>query len=269
MTDRQPQFLEVGAGEASRRIAYLCDPGDSANGPGVVWFGGLKSDMAATKATALSDWAQRNARPYLRFDYSGHGRSERAFEDCTIGEWLEESLAILSHACKGPQILVGSSMGGWLTLLAMRHITREKPTLPYSVAGAVLIAPAWDMTETLMWDRFNAEARRAVEEDGAYHRPSAYGDDPYIISAKFIEEGRDHLFKGQSFDPGAPVRIIQGMRDPDVPHDHVLGLIELLARDDVTMTLVKDGEHRMSRPQDLALLMREIEVVTDAARAQA
>ncbi len=264
MTDQQPQFLEVGEGERRRRIAYLRETDDRANGPGVVWFGGLKSDMFATKATALADWAQAKARPYLRFDYSGHGRSERAFEDCTIGDWLGESLAVLAHNCQGPQILVGSSMGGWLTLLAMRHLAHDKPKLPYSVAGAVLIAPAWDMTETLMWQRFSVEARRAVEEDGAYHRPSAYGDDPYIISAKLIEEGRQHLFKDQPFDPGAPIRIIQGMRDPDVPHEHVLGLMDHIERDDVTLTLVKDGEHRMSRPQDLELLLREIEVLSEA-----
>ena len=183
-----------------------------------------------------------------------------------MGDWLEEGLATLEHACRGPQILVGSSMGGWAALLAMRALARDKPALPYSIAGAVLIAPAWDMTETLMWERFSGEARRAIEQEGAYHRPSAYGDDPYVISRALIEEGRDHLFKGQPFDPGAPIRIIQGMRDPDVPHEHVLELIDLLDRDDVTLTLVKDGEHRMSRPQDLALLIREIEVLWEAAR---
>ena len=264
MSDPQPQFIEVGEGEVRRRIAYLAQAGDRANGPGVVWFGGLKSDMFATKASALSRWAEERRRPYLRFDYSGHGASDRAFEDCTVGEWLEDSLAVLAHTCRGEQILVGSSMGGWLTLLAMRQLARTSSDLPYAIAGAVLIAPAWDMTESLMWERFKPEARRAIETEGAYHRPSAYGDDPYIISARLIEEGRNHLFKGQPFDPGAPVHIIQGMRDPDVPYEHVMGLIELVERDDVTLTLVKDGEHRMSRPQDLALLLREIELVSQS-----
>jgi len=267
MTDPQPQFLEVEGETGSRRIAYLETPGDPASGPGVVWFGGLKSDMVSTKANALADWAGANARPYLRFDYSGHGASERAFEDCAMGDWLEESLAVLAHVCRGPQILVGSSMGGWLVLLVMRALAQQKPSLPYSLAGAVLIAPAWDMTQSLMWDRFSDEARRAIDEEGAYRRPSAYGDDPYVISRRLIEEGRAHLFAGKPFDPGAPLRVIQGMADPDVPYGHALALMDVIARDDVTLTLVKDGEHRMSRPQDLALLIHEIGVLSEAARS--
>ena len=264
MTDPQPQFLEVGRGEARRRIFYRAQAGDPAKGPGIVWLGGLKSDMIATKASALADWARGAERPFLRFDYSGHGVSERVFQDCTIGDWLEDSLAVLQHACTGPQILVGSSMGGWLTLLAMRQLRTEKPNLPYSVSGAVLIAPAWDMTQTLIWERISEESRRAIEDEGFYNWPSDYGDDPYIISVRLIEEGRDHLFGDKPFDPGAPVRIIQGMQDPDVPYAHVIKLVDLIASDDVTLTLVKDGEHRMSRPQDLELLFREIMVLCDA-----
>lgn len=264
MTDPQPQFLEVGQGEARRRIFYRTQEGDPAKGPGIVWLGGLKSEMTATKASALADWAHGSKRSFSRFDYSGHGVSDRAFQDCTIGDWLEDSLAILLHVCSGPQILVGSSMGGWLTLLAMRQLMSEKPDLPYSVSGAVLIAPAWDMTQTLIWERIGEAPRRALEEQGFYNWPSDYDDDPYIISARLIEEGRDHLFEDKPFDPGAPVRIIQGMQDPDVPHTHAIKLVDLIARDDVTLTLVKDGEHRMSRPQDLELLFREISVLSDA-----
>ena len=143
MTDPQPQFLEVGQGEARRRIFYRTEEVYPVEGPGIVWLGGLKSEMTATKASALADWARGAKRSFSRFDYSGHGVSDRAFQDCTIGDWLEDTLAILQHICSGPQILVGSSMGGWLTLLAMRQLMSEKPDLPYSVSGAVLIAPAW------------------------------------------------------------------------------------------------------------------------------
>ena len=265
MTDAEPQFLEVGDGDV-RRIAYLADRGEARRAPGIVWLGGLKSDMTGTKASALAAWARQTRISYLRFDYSGHGQSSGVFEESTTGQWLQDSLAILDHACQGPQILVGSSLGGWIALLVMRALAGGKPAHPFTIAGAVLIAPAWDMTETLMWQRFSEETRRTIKEEGTYHRPSAYGDAPYVISKALIEEGRRHLMKGKHFDPGAPVRIIQGMADPDVPFEHVLGLFDVITRGDVTLTLVKDGKHSMSRPQDLDLLIREIEILWEAAR---
>lgn len=257
MTGDKPQFLQVGEGPARRRIAYLKAPGGA--GPGLVWLSGLKSDMASTKASMLAQWAGKTHRPMLRFDFSGHGLSEGDFADGTIGRWLEETLAVLAAAAAGPQVLIGSSMGGWMALLVLRAL-RRTPIPGIAVAAAVLIAPAWDMTETLMWDVFPSAARQAIEREGVYHRPSEYGE-PYPITRNLIEEGRAHLLKDRAFDPGCPVHILHGMRDPDVPWRHSLPLVELLTGDDVRLTLVKDGEHRLSRPQDLALLIGAVEAL--------
>lgn len=225
---------------------------------GVMWLSGFLSDMASTKASVLADWAKAEGRPCVRFDYSAHGASGGDILEATIGGWLEESLMVYRHYVSWPCVLVGSSMGGWLALLLMRALAQTKDAAP--VAGAVLIAPAWDMTETLMWDEFPPEARETLERDGVFYRPSLY-DDPYPITKQLIEEGRTHLLKGAGFDPGCPVRILHGMKDPDVPWRHSLPLVDLLQADDVHLTLVKDAEHRLSRPQDLALLLRMAETL--------
>ncbi|WP_088346117.1 MULTISPECIES: alpha/beta hydrolase [Rhodomicrobium] len=247
------QFLDVTVpGRPDRKIAYRQAPGARADAPGLVWLSGFKSDMASTKVAALAPWAEARGAAFLRFDYSGHGESGGRIEDFTIGDWLAESLAAFEALSRGPQILVGSSMGGWLALLLARAlVARGEGT---RLKAIVLIAPAWDMTEELMWKRFSPEARATLERDGVFHRPSEYGE-PYALTRTLIEEGRNHLLLGSGFDPGCPVRILQGLRDADVPWEHAVRLVDQLGGDDVRLTLVKDAEHRLSRDQDLALLM--------------
>jgi pimeloyl-ACP methyl ester carboxylesterase len=245
--------VTVGHGAQARRIALSWRPGAGAP---VVWLGGFKSDMASTKATHLDAWAKRMGRAYLRFDYSGHGRSEGRFEDGTIGLWLADSLSAIEHCLDAPPILVGSSMGGWIALLAARHLAQDERRRP---AGLVLIAPAVDFTQELIWKRLPRKARRAIEQKGVWLQPSAYSPEPYPISRDLIEEGRAHLLFGQPVKPGCPVHILQGMRDPDVPWRHAVTLMEHIADDHCVMTLVNDGDHRLSRDEDLARLVKAIE----------
>ena len=261
MTDTKPQFLAVGTGEAQRRIAFL-ESGMAHDAPCLVWLSGLRSEMTSTKATALAAWAAENAFPLLRFDCSGHGQSEGAFEDGTIGLWLEETLAVLERIAARPKLLIGSSMGGWLALLALRRLHMRSGSAAGLVRGAVLIAPAWDMTEELMWKRFPEEARTALERDGVFMRPSRYGDGPYPITKRLIDEGRRHLIQSAPFDPGCSIHILHGQQDPDVPWRHSLELVNLLDSDDVRLTLIKDGEHQLARPSDMALMLRELDDLT-------
>jgi pimeloyl-ACP methyl ester carboxylesterase len=247
-------FIEVGQGETSRRIAVRMRKGA---GPALVWLGGFMSDMGGTKAVALDQWAEAHGRACLRFDYSGHGESGGRFVDGTISRWLEESLAVFEACCEGPQIVVGSSMGGWLALLLAREL-RRGPGRNASIAGLVLIAPAVDFTEALMWKRFPEEIRRRIETTGVWERPSQYSDQPYLITKGLIEDGRRHLLLGGLIETGCPVRILQGVQDPDVPFDHAVELMSRLAQDDVVLTLVKDGDHRLSRPEDIERLLAAV-----------
>ena len=258
MTHSCLNFLKLGTSSDERTIAVRSDPGD---GPGLFWLGGFKSDMKGTKAAALSQWAQQNGRACVRFDYSGHGESGGDFRDGTIGRWLEESLAVFEAHCHGPQVVVGSSMGGWIALLLARELRRRKAasqSSAASMAGLVLIAPAADFTEALMWQRMPPAVRQEIEEKGVWLRPSAYGDDPYPITRNLIEEGRNHLLLGGMIETGCPVRILQGVQDPDVPWNHAVELTARLAQDDVVLTLVKDGDHRLSRPEDIERLIKAV-----------
>ena len=245
-----PQRLAVGAGEARREIALRHRPGA---GPCVVWLGGFRSDMLATKAAALDEWAAECGRAFLRFDYSGHGESGGRFEDGTISRWLEDTLAAVAAAGEGP-VLVGSSMGGWLALLAARALAARGR----APAGLVLVAPAVDFTETLMWPSLDAAAQRAVLENGVWLRPSDYSPEPVPITRALIEDGRNHLLLGGPIRSYCPVHILQGMRDPDVPWRHAMTLVEHLAEDPAVVTLIKDGDHRLSRPQDIARLVAAV-----------
>jgi Predicted hydrolases or acyltransferases (alpha/beta hydrolase superfamily) len=240
----------------ARHIAVLAREG---KGPPVVWLGGFKSDMRSTKAEALDAWAAQAGRAFIRFDYSGHGESGGDFAEGTISQWLEDSLAVLETHVTDRPILVGSSMGGWLALLVARHLLETRPDrVP---CGMVLIAPAVDFTERLMWDRFPDAIKRAVEEKGVYHRPSTYSPDPYPITKRLIEDGRRHLLFGAPIRTGCPVHILQGMEDPDVPWSHALTLVEHLPGDSASLTLVKDGDHRLSRPEDLDRLVKAVEAM--------
>jgi len=260
MTHSSPDLLKIGTGSEERTIAVRRDRAAGAGSEsGVFWLGGFKSDMKGTKAEALSAWARENGRACVRFDYSGHGESGGDFRAGTIGRWLEESLAVFSACCAGPQVVVGSSMGGWLALLLARELRRRRTgnALPASIAGLVLIAPAVDFTEVLMWQRFPEAVKRELAENGVWLRPSDYGE-PYPITRGLIEEGRNHLLLGGMIETGCPVRILQGVQDPDVPWQHAVALTSRLAQDDVVLTLVKDGDHRLSRPEDLERLIKAV-----------
>jgi pimeloyl-ACP methyl ester carboxylesterase len=208
--------------------------------------------MESTKASALDAEAERLGLALLRFDYSGHGRSEGRLEDATISRWLEETLALVRAETVGPQVVLGSSMGGYLALLAARALIQSGEA--ERLAGLILIAPAVDFTEALIWERAPEEARRAIMEDGAWRRPSAYSDEPDVFTRALIEDGRTHLLLGGMIRTSCPTVVLQGMRDEDVPYRHALALMERLGGDPATLTLVKDGDHRLSRPQDLRLL---------------
>ncbi|WP_425352993.1 alpha/beta hydrolase [Alsobacter soli] len=248
-----PQFLAVGAEGDVRRVAYRLRTGRE---PIVVWMGGFRSDMLSTKAATLDAWAAGNGRGFLRYDYSGHGESDGRFEDATISRWLEESLAVIRALGGAAPVLVGSSMGGWLALLAARALRAEGRKL----SGLVLIAPAVDFTEALMWQRFPDAVKQEITEKGVWRRPSPYSPEPYPITRALIEDGRRHLMlDGPPIVTGCPVHILQGMQDPDVPWKHAMRLVEHMPGDDVVTTLVKDGDHRLSRPEDLQRLTAAIE----------
>jgi pimeloyl-ACP methyl ester carboxylesterase len=252
MNDTCLKTLQVGTGTASRPIVVHMRDGAA---PGLFWLGGFKSDMRGTKAEALDAWAARNGRAMVRFDYSGHGESGGAFIDGTIGRWLEESLAVFRACCVGPQVAIGSSMGGWLALLLARELARQQNAGGPTLAGLVLIAPAVDFTEELMWKRMSPEIQQQIVETGAWTRPSAYDPGGYPITRNLIEEGRNHLLLGGMIETGCPVRVLQGVRDEDVPWQHAVELTSRFAQDDVVLTLVKDGDHRLSRPEDIERLI--------------
>jgi pimeloyl-ACP methyl ester carboxylesterase len=240
-------FLEREDGEriAWRRVAGA--------GPTVVWLGGFRSDMAGTKAEALADWARAAGRAYVRFDYLGHGESSGDFgEKGTITRWRGDALAVIDGLTEGPLVLVGSSMGGWIACLAAM-------ARPDRVAAMALIAPAPDFTEKLMAPGVPSEGREALARDGVWLRPSLYGD-PYPITRTLLEDGARWSILGSEPVPiEVPVRILQGGEDPDVPWAHALGLAQQLKGQDVVFTLIKDGDHRLSRPQDIARLIAVIE----------
>jgi pimeloyl-ACP methyl ester carboxylesterase len=252
MNDNDLKFLDIGTGGEHRRIAVREQAGAP---PGLFWLSGYKSDMKGTKAEALAQWAQVHERACIRFDYSGNGESGGAFTDGTIGRWLEDSLAVFDACCRGPQILIGSSMGGWLALLMVRALRARGQPGPASIAGLVLVAPAVDFTEELIWKRFTPATKRELAEKGIWTRPSAYSPEPFVVTRQLIEEGRNHLLLGGMIETGCPVRILQGVEDPDVPWRHAVELVSRLASDDVVLTLVKDGDHRLSRPEDIERLI--------------
>ena len=261
MIPLEPQFLEVGAAVDRRRIAYRFRPATGSGRPGVVWLGGFKSDMDSTKALALDAFCERQGRACLRFDYSGHGVSGGDFEAGTIGRWLEESLAVVRALTAGPYVFVGSSMGGWIALLAARALAQAGET--GRLGGFALIAPAVDFTQALLWPRLPEAARAAILRDGRYEHASAHSPAPYVYTRALIEDGAKHLLLGGIVRSYAPVRVLQGMKDPDVPYQHALTLVEHMPMDPVTLTLVRDGDHRLSRDEDIKLLIEAVEGMSE------
>ena len=233
-------------------IAYHASPGES---PGVVFLGGFMSDMAGTKAVALETHCRAQARAFVRFDYQGHGASSGEFLDGTIGGWASDAVAVLDTLTKGPQILVGSSMGGWIMLLAA--LAR-----PGRVSGLLGIAPAPDFTEDLMWQEFEPETRDALLRDGMVELPSNYGDGPYLIARGLIEEARAHLLLRAPIALACPVRLIQGMADDAVPWETSIRLAERLQSPDVTVSLVKHAGHRFSEPPEIARITAALDELT-------
>lgn len=252
MSDDQPEFIDV----AGRRIAMRRRAGRL---PGVCWLGGYRSDMMGSKAEALDAWAEQSGHAFLRHDYSGHGSSGGAFSEGTISTWLADSLAVLATASAGPQILVGSSMGAWIALRMVRELAKAGQS--DRVAGLVLLAPAPDFTADLVEPKLTNDQRRQLDERGYFETPSEYGPDPYIYTRRLIEDGRANLVLTGPIDTFCPVHVLQGMADPDVPYTHALKLVGLLPADDVTLSLIPGGDHRLSRPQDIAMMIQAVEAI--------
>ena len=248
-----PGFLSrAGAGAT---IAYRRTEGrGAAASPTVVFLPGFRSDMEGGKALALEAWCQREGRGFLRFDYTGHGLSSGRFEEGTVGQWADDAVFAIEALTSGPLVLVGSSMGGWIMMLAAR-------ALPDRVAGLVGVAPAPDFTEDLIMANASAAMREALARDGVWHEASDYSDEPTPITRRLIEDGRQRLVLRAPFPFAGPVRIVQGMADPDVPWRHALRIADAFAGADVEIHLVKSGDHRLSEPEDLARLIRTTEEV--------
>jgi len=243
----EPQFLDSAQG---RRLAWHRFSGRE---PGVVFLGGLRSDMTGTKAVHLEDWARRSGRAFLRFDYSGHGQSSGDFTDGCIGDWAEDAAAVIAALTEGPLVLVGSSMGGWISLLMAKR-------MPEKVAGVVTIAAAPDFTEDGRWAEWSEDQRRACMEDGHVAMPSEYGA-PMIITRRMIEDGRKHLVLRDTLALPMPVRMLQGTADADVPMAVALRLLDHVQGDDIRLELVKGADHRFSDPGCLATITRAVDEV--------
>jgi len=243
------EFLAVGG----ERIAVLRRPGRT---PGLMWLSGFRSDMTGSKATTVHEFGAAHGLAVTRFDYSGHGKSSGNYADGTISRWLAEAEAVFATTA-GPQILIGSSMGGWIALLLVRALRARGIERMH---GLVLIAPATDMT-ALMLSQMSKKVQKLLDKQGYVDTPSGYGPEPYRISKALIEDGKQHLLFGRAIETGCPVTILQGARDRDVPREHTMKLVQHLLTDPMTVTIIPDGEHRLSRPEDLKLLERAIEVM--------
>jgi pimeloyl-ACP methyl ester carboxylesterase len=255
MADK-PETLTV----AGAQIAVRRRPGGN---PGLVWLGGYRSDMLGTKAETLGALAGELGLAYLRHDYSGHGESGGAFTDGTISKWLAESIAVFERFTSGRQILIGSSMGGWIALRMVQEL--NKGGKDDRIVGLVLLAPAPDFTHELMEPELTDAQRADLESKGYFEEPSEYSDEPNIFTKAFFDDGERNRVLTEPLDTFCPVHILQGMADPDVPYAHAEKLMEFLPKDDVTLTLIKDGDHRLSRPQDLDLLMRIVTAMAERA----
>lgn len=261
MTNPPPEFIEVGTANNARKIAIRHLEGKS---PGLVWLGGYRSDMVGTKAEALDQWAKENGHASCRHDYSGHGESGGEFIDGTISHWLEESLAVFDAKCnEGSHILVGSSMGGWVALRMVQELAKRGES--HRLKALLLLAPAPDFPHELMKPELTDDQKSQLETRGFMEEPSEYSDEPNIFTKALFDDGFDNnrIMEGM-IETGCPVHILQGMNDPDVPYTHAMKLITHLPNENVSMTLIKDGDHRLSREQDIELLLRTVETLINA-----
>ncbi len=244
-------------------IAYVHHGG--ANTPGFMWLGGYRSDMEGTKALELEAHARALGLQSTRHDYSGHGQSGGNFIDGTISLWLQQSLAVIDKITKGPQVLVGSSMGAWIALRMVQELAKRGDS--NRIAGLLLLAPAPDFTSELMEPELTEEQKSDLQSKGYYEEPTPYGPDPNVFTKALFDDGRENRVMGVSIDTHCPVHIVQGKADPDVPWQHAQRLFELLPKDDAAITYVPDGDHRLSRPEDLALIARVFDELIAASKA--
>jgi len=236
----------------TNKIAYKQSNGAQ---PGIIWCGGLKSDMDGSKASALHAWADGQSRAFTRFDYFGHGMSSGEFRRGTMTRWAADTVQVIDELTSGqkygPQILVGSSMGAWTALLAA--LAR-----PARIHAIVLLAPAPDFTEKLMWENFSEDIRQTIMQDGIYYEPSDY-DEPYEISRELILDGRNNLLLDAPINITCPVRIIQGIKDTSVPHTHAQKVVDALVSEDINLTLVENGDHSLSTQADITRMINTVE----------
>ncbi|MGQ3080954.1 MAG: alpha/beta hydrolase [Allorhizobium sp.] len=253
MTDRanilRQTMITVGAAEMARDIAVITRLGADADRPALVWLGGYRSDMSGTKAIEMDALAAEQGITAVRFDYSGHGVSGGEFAKGTISRWTEEALAVIAASGVSKVVLIGSSMGGWIALRVIQEARRLN--LPFKVDGLVLIAPAPDFTSDLIEPSLTDAERQSLAERGYFEEPSEYSPEPNIFTRALMEDGNENRVLTGLIETGCPVHILQGMKDPDVPYQHALKLMEFLPLDDVVLTLIRDGDHRLSRPEDI------------------
>lgn len=269
MTEQTIDYITVGTDADARRIAVLSRPASSnvdADTPALVWLGGYRSDMTGTKAVELDRFAAENGLACIRLDYSGHGASEGDFNKGTISRWLDETLTVLRQKAPKRIVVTGSSMGGWIALRLIEEL-RKREDGP-QVAGLLLIAPAPDFTFELIEPNLSDAEKTSLEERGFFEEHSQYSDEPNIFTRDLIEDGRNNLVLKGILQTGCPVHILQGMRDDDVPYQHALKLLNHLPSDDVVLSLIRDGDHRLSRPQDIERMLSAAQSLVLSAKAQ-
>lgn len=260
MTEQAVEFLHIGTGDDARNIAFLHRRATSQqDAPTLVWLGGYRSDMTGTKAVELDRFAAESGLACLRLDYSGHGASGGDFNTGTISRWLEEALAVVRAKAPSRVVLVGSSMGGWIALRMVEEL-RKTGDAP-SVTGLVLIAPAPDFTQELIEPSLTDAEKTSLAERGYFEEHSDYSPEPNIFTRALMEDGKQNRVLTGIITTGCPVHVLQGMRDPDVPYQHALKLIEHLPADDVVLTLIRDGDHRLSRPQDIERMLAAVKAL--------
>ncbi len=260
MSNAPLKTIMVGPADNQRKIAYQqTEPQNSATRPSLFWLNGFRSNMTSNKATEVNTWATQNNLAMTSFDYSGHGQSSGNFKDGTISQWLEESVQLFNSQTTGPQILVGSSMGGWMSLLLLKqHLKSLKAGEESRIKGIALIAPAFNMTRDLIWMKMDDDIRSIIQNDGFWMKPRQNEEDSFPITKELIRDGEYHLIQ-EVFAPHCPIRIIQGMEDQVVPWRHTMKLMRHLDEPNMSFNLIKDAGHRLSRPEDIKRLIQLIE----------